>query len=60
MRGKDKHDAKNISPPYEFSSIGGDNVCRNKSLLLLFHYSLRFVYGVQYGNGAGSSPPVKI
>lgn len=27
MRGKDKHDAKNISPPYEFSSIGIDNVC---------------------------------
>lgn len=57
MRGKDKHDAKNIPPPYEFSSIGGDNVCRNKSLLLLFHYSFHFVYGIQYGDGAGSFPP---
>ncbi len=27
MRGKDKHDAKNISPPYEFLSIGIDDVC---------------------------------
>lgn len=44
MRGKDKDDAKNISPPYEFSSIGKDDVCQNKaaSLLLLFHYSLCF------------------
>lgn len=48
MRGKDKHSAKNTSPPYEFSSIGRDDVCWNKagSLLLLFHYSLSFVYSI--------------
>lgn len=27
MRGKDKHGAKNTSPPYEFPSIGIDDVC---------------------------------
>lgn len=46
MRGKDKHDAKNTSPPYEFSSIGIDNVCWNKAVSLLFHYSLCFVYSI--------------
>lgn len=34
MSGKDKHDAKNISPPYEFSSIGIGYVWRYRDFII--------------------------